>query len=236
MSDDSSDLRGLAAVINQRLAAQARIARATAFGWVCAGGAIAFVLVGMGAALALIGYSSTLSVRPAAEDMASSLARAFSDAEIKTKVSGQMTLAPDSLVKLAPNQTVKFQEGTIVKLDPDSSVRVVGDLKIDVPQPSKQQLQLDATTGENELPITNYTIFRSVQFGNGQVVTGWNYDLADTARPRFQYCYYSENIERGLAAKYTIAVNSSAKRPSSLAKLSFNFDGAVPNCIWFSGS
>jgi len=53
------------------------------------------------------------------------------------------------------------------------SVRVVGDLKIDMPQPSKQQLQLETTSASDELPFTNYTIFRSVNYDTGAVVTGW---------------------------------------------------------------
>jgi len=75
-----------------------------------------------------------------------------------------MSLAPNSEVRLASGQTVRVEEGTTVKLDPSSSVRVVGDLKIDMPQPSKQQLQLETTSASDELPFTNYTIFRSVGY------------------------------------------------------------------------
>ena len=105
-----------------------------------------------------------------------------------------------------------------------------------MPQPSKQQLQLDTTSKSEELPFTNYTIFRSVSYGSGEVVTGWHFDLSDTLRPKNQFCYYTQNVEKGLAAKYTIAVNASPLRPSPLAKLSFEFDGALAACTWFSGA
>jgi hypothetical protein len=141
-----------------------------------------------------------------------------------------------SELKLATGQTVKLAEGAIVGLDPNSSVRVIGNLKIDMPQPSKQQLQLDTTSSSDELPFTNYTIFRSVSYGAGEVVTGWDFDLSDTTRPKIQFCYYTQSMDKGLAAKYTIAVNDSPKRPSTLEKLSFNFEGALLNCIWFSGA
>jgi hypothetical protein len=132
-------------------------------------------------------------------------------------------------------ETVRLNEGAIVKLDPSSSVRIVGNLKVDVPQPSKQQLQLDTKAKTDELPFTNYTIFRDVSYEKGHVVTGWNYDLSDSTRPKVQYCYYQQSVEKGLSAKYTLAVNDSPRRPSALTKVSFNFDGALENCIWFSG-
>jgi hypothetical protein len=148
-----------------------------------------------------------------------------------------MTLDPSSEISLVPNQSIKLADGSIVKLDPDSSIRVVGDMKVDLPQPSERQLQLGAKTAEgNELPITDYTIFRSVTFSGGQVVTGWNYGLSDTTRPKVQYCYYTKDLEQGLAAKYTLAFNGRPNPPSALAKTTFDFDSAFANCIWFSGN
>lgn len=177
-----------------------------------------------------------LSVKPAAEEVAKALVDAIQRSELKTTVTGTMSLAPDSEIVLAPGQIVRLNEGATVKLDPNSTIRVVGDLKIDIPQPSKQQLQLDtmSKSGE-ELPFTNYTIFTDVKFGTGEVVTGWNYDLSDTLRPKQQYCYYGESLDKGLSARYTLALNGTPQRPSPLAKLSFNFDGAIANFIWFSG-
>ena len=233
--DRNIDVGGLAAVINSRLAAEARIARAISFGWIGGGTAIALCLTGLGCAAALYGYSYMISVKPVAEGVATALVQAIEHAELKTSVTGTMSLAENSEVHLAAGQSVKLEDGAIVKLEPNSSVRVVGDLKIDIPQPSKGQLQLDTTSKNDELPFTNYTVFTSIQYGTGEVVTGWNYDLSDTMRPKTQYCYYGQRVDTGLSARYTLAVNNMPQRPSPLAKLSFNFDGAVANCIWFSG-
>lgn len=231
------NIDSFAAVVNNRLAAQSRIARAIAFVWLCGGAALAFVLTGLGVAVAFWGYSQIISVQSAAEVASKALVTALEQAELKTNVTGVMNLAPSSEVKLAPNQSVKLAEGSTVKLDPASEIRVVGDLKLDIPQPSQSQLQPDTrAAGADVLPTTDYTIFRSVPFGAGIVVTGWNFALSDPARPRVQYCYYSQDIEKGLAAKYTLAFNGTPNRPSSLAKVSFNFDSALANCVWFSGS
>jgi hypothetical protein len=197
----------------------------------CAGIALFAGLTGLGFASAIYGFSCVYSIQPAAEQTAQALVFALERAKLKTTVSGTMSLSPNSELRLATAQTVKLEEGAIVALDPKSSVRVIGDLKVDMPQPSRQQLQVDTTSRSDELPFTNYTIFRSVDFGAGEVVTGWNYELSDRLRPKAQYCYFKER--KSLALKYTIAFNGSPQLPST--KPPFDFDKAVANCIWFSG-
>jgi hypothetical protein len=121
--------------------------------------------------------------------------------DLKTIVSGTVSSAPETELKLAPNQAVKTEEGTTVKLDPNSSIRVIGDLKVDIPRPSEQQLQLAVTSASEALPSTNYTIFRGVGFSPGEVVTGWMYELSDTVRPKVQFCYYRQSLDKGVSAK-----------------------------------
>lgn len=227
---------GFAAVLNSRLTAESRIARAKSFGWQCGGWAIASCLAGAGAALAFWGYSATLSVMPTAELAAKAIADAFQRAELKTIVSGTMALSPESQLTLAKDQKVGLVEGTTVKLDPSSTVRIVGDLKVNVPQPSKEQLQLDATSVSKELPFTRYTIFNSASFGQGTVVTGWSFEVSDPTRPTYQRCYYEQVLNKSISATQTVAIDGAPRRLSALTKLPFDFDGAVANCIWFSGT
>jgi len=59
--------------------------------------------------------------------------------------------------------------------------------------------------------------------------------LTDPLRPKSQYCYYEQHVNRDLSVRYSIAINNSPLPPSPLVKSKFNFDGAVANCIWFSG-
>jgi hypothetical protein len=230
----NESLVAFAATLNSRVEAEARIRRAIAFGWLCSGCAIAACLISAGIAAALLGYSHMISINPSAEIAAKALGDAFQKAQIRTSVTGTMVLA-NTEVSLAKDQSVKLAEGSVVKLDPGSSVRVTGDFKTDVPQPSKRQLQLDATTTSKDLPFTRYTVFKSAPFGAGVVVTGWNFELTDTSRPHFQRCYYEQFLDKGIAATQTIAIDGSPRRPSALTKLSFDFDGALGNCTWFSG-
>jgi hypothetical protein len=232
--EETDDVGGLATIINLRLADNARLARALAFAWFGGGLSIALLLTGLGLTLAFYGYSYTVSIRPAAEQTAKALADAFERTVLKTSVTGTMALAPNSELVLASDQKVRLDDGSMVKLDPSSTVRVVGDLKIDMPQPTKEQLQLGTKTQNDELPFTSYTIFRSVKFGSGKVVSGWKFDLADR-RPKCQYCYYSQDIDSNLSSSQTIGVNGSVQRPPPSAKLSFDFDAAAVYCEWFSG-
>jgi hypothetical protein len=232
--EGNESLVTFAATLNSRVEAEARIKKAIAFGWFCGGFAIAACLISAGLAAAMLGYSYMISVNPSAEIAAKALGDAFQKAQIKTSVTGTMALA-NAEVSLAKDQSVKLAEGSVVKLDPASSVRVTGDFKTDVPQPSKRQLQLDATTNSKDLPFTRYTVFKSAPFGAGVVVTGWNFELSDTSRPQVQRCYYEQTLDKGIAATQTVAVDGAVRRPSALTKLSFDFDGALGNCIWFSG-
>jgi hypothetical protein len=232
--NENIDIAGLAAVINSRLGSEARVAKTIAFAWLCGGTAIALCLTGLGVAAAFYGYSFMLSVQPAAEQTAKALADAFERTQLKTIVSGVMSLSPNAELRLAKDQTIKLYEGTTVRLDPNSSVRVTGDIKM--PQPSKEQLQMAATSASDELPFTSYTIFKSVGYGSGLVESGWYYDLSDTSRPKYQFCHYRERLDKGLSGKITLAVNGSPRRPSTSTKLPFNFDEALRNCIWVSGT
>jgi hypothetical protein len=141
--------------------------------------------------------------------------------------------SPVNYVKIAaPAVRTAGAEPALWPLYP--SVRVAGDLKM--PQPSNQQLQVDTTSQSNELPFTSYTIFKTVNYGSGVVESGWSYDLSDTMRPKFQHCQYRQSLDKGVAGKFALAVNGFPLRPSSLARLSFNFDEALANCIWVSGT
>jgi hypothetical protein len=220
-------------MINSRLAADARIARAAAFVWFCAGVALALILGGLGVTFAFLGYSRTIAMSSAADLVAHALVNALEHTKLTTIVSGSVSLAEGTELKLAKDQRVSLNRDATVKLAENSSVRIISNFNI--PKPSSRQLHVDTTSKRSELPFTEYTIFKSVEFGKGEVVTGWNYDLSDTVRPKSQSCYFTQELNGGVAAKYVIAVNNTPERPSDLTTVRFDFDGALKNCIWFSG-
>jgi len=234
--DGYGGMGAFAASLNSRLGAQARISQAIGFAWLCGGAAIATCLAASGMALAFLGYSYMVSVKPASDAIAKAIVVALQQTKLKTNISGTVSLSSDSRLRLADGESVKIDEHTsTVKLDPNASVRVIGDLKVDVPQPSKEQLQQETTSKNDDLPITDYTIFRNGAYGSGQVVSGWSYDLADTIRPKFQYCYYTEDVTRGIATRLPLAINGVVLPRSNAAKPAFDSNAAAANCVWFSG-
>lgn len=233
-SEGDDPIGAFAAALNARLAADAHIKRAVAFGWFCAGCAIAVCLFALGGALAIWGYSHTISVEPSAKIVAKAFEDSFRRLQLRSSVTGVMVLSNPE-ISLAKDQVVRLAEGSTLKVDPASSIRVAGEFRTDVPQPSKRQLQLDATTSAKELPFTRYTVFKSAPFGAGVVVTGWNFDLSDTTRPQLQRCYYEQTLDKGISATQTIAVDGTPRKSGALTKLTFDFEGALGNCIWFSG-
>jgi hypothetical protein len=57
-----------------------------------------------------------MSVRWAGDEVAQALADALQRSDIKTTISGRMSLAPDSELRLATGQTVRLEDGTTLKL------------------------------------------------------------------------------------------------------------------------
>jgi hypothetical protein len=88
----NESLETFAATLNSRVAADARVRKALAFGWLCGGCAIAACLISTGLAAALLGYSYMISVSPSAEIAAKALSDALQKAQIRTSVTGTMTL------------------------------------------------------------------------------------------------------------------------------------------------
>ena len=86
----------------------------------------------------------------------------------------------------------------------------------------------------DELPFTDYTIFKSVDFVGGEVVTGWNFDLSDTDRPKTQICYFNQHVEKGVGIRQILAVNKTPLQTVASAKAKFDLESALSNGIWFS--
>lgn len=236
MADElPSDIGAFPAVLNARLAADARIAKTIAFCWFGVGFAGLSVLAGLGVVLALYGFSFVLSPVQSADLVAKSFVAAIAQSKMKTTVHGTMEIAPGTELSLAKDQIVSLAANATLKIDPDSSIRVVGDFKVDVPQPSKQQLQIDAVSSSKETPFTRYTVFKSARVGSGNVVTGWVFELADPLNPSSQYCYYSEMLANNVSVSQAVGKNGLPLRPSALNKLTFDFDTAYANCFWYSG-
>jgi hypothetical protein len=137
-------------------------------------------------------------------------------------------------VKVDPTGTVRLDaSGAVVRLDPDAVVNVRG-VTPEVPRPSQNQLY------PNTVPrfpkanvVTNYTVFKTVTHGKGEVVTGWVFTSNEEVSPWREYCYYSELIRDGVHARFELATDRQLLKTESPA--SFDQRSAAANCVWFGG-
>ena len=201
---NTTENRVLASAVNARIKSDARLLNARAALYRLAGIGIVCALAGVGVGAAFYGYSYTSDPTFPTAKVANTVAEALSKVTLKT-------------------------EGT-VKLDPESTLAVGG--RSEIPTPTPAQLGAGAAPDSKAAVVTNFTVFKNVPFGSGQVVTGWNFSSSEQRSPNHQYCYYSEQIDG--TSKVTIDLGENG-RALPQAKARTNVDPAVAysNCVWF---
>ena len=200
--------RVLASSVNARIKSDARLLNARAALYRLAGIGLVCALTGVGIGAAFYGYSYTNDPTFPTEKVANTVAAALSKVTLKT-------------------------EGT-VKLDPDAKVEVGGAPRSEVPTPTAAQLGAGTSPDSKAPVLTNFTVFKNVPYGSGQVVTGWNFSSSEQKSPNHQYCYYSEQIDG--TSKVTIDLGENGRSlPQAKARVNVDPTIAYSNCVWFKG-
>jgi hypothetical protein len=142
----------------------------------------------------------------------------------------------DGQVALKPNQSVGLDPNATVGIVPDAVVRVKGE--ISVPPPPDDGRRSTNQSGRRPVHssklLTNYTVFKHVQFGSGWVMTGWNYASNKQDSPSSQYCYYSENLDE--TSKDTVGLGSNGQMATQSGQSPIDVAEAFRNCVWFGGA
>src|SRR5262249_34095216 len=187
-------------------------------------------MVGAGIGLACFGYSFVSDGRVQAHKMADAMRQALERAQLTT--TGELKLADGSTVALAPGGQVAIAPGGVVRGDPSYTAK---NSKNDDVLPTPVLPPAQTTPSLPSKVITQYTIFKTVQFGKGQVVTGWSFADSNQAYPANQYCYYSEKANDTIAVRTDLGTN---KTMLSNLKPRPDIDliAAYNSCVWFSGS
>ncbi len=208
--------RALAGAVNRRVGAEASLVYAKAWLIRCAALGLLALMIGAGVGLAFLGYARSKDASGAAERLADTLTKAIERAKLHAE------LDPDSTVKLDP--------AAQVALDPHAMVHLADDK---APRPTRQQLAPDAAPASKAAVRTNYTIFKAVRFGAGEIVTGYNFAPDGTA-PEHQYCYYADGIDRQSFKTLHIAAEGRYTAPLNPPP-GFDAIKAAGNCVWFDG-
>ena len=208
--------KALAGVVNARVQADASLIAAKA--WAIRLGAIGLMalLIGAGVGLAYLGVAKSRDASGAAERLADTLTKAIERAKLHA------ALDPDAIVKLDP--------AAQVAMDPNAKVRIADN---PLPRPTKEQLKPDATSPSRTAVRTNYTVFKTVRWGNGQVVTGYTFAPDDKA-PSHQYCYFADGIDQQSFKTVHIAAEGRFTAPPNPPP-GLDAAKAAAECIWFDG-
>jgi hypothetical protein len=226
----SSETSTLYDVAKTKLTAGAQLEQAKTTLYRFGGMGVLAAMLGAGIGLACFGYSYVTDGRAQAQKMADAIVQALEKAQLTT--TGDVKLADGSTVGLAPGGQVMLAPNSTVRVDPSSTVKVPGIVNPDTHSTTAPPPVQAAASPQNKI-ITQYTIFKTVAFDKGQVVTGWNFENSNQISPALQYCYYSEKSDELVQVRIDLGRNGAmmenfTPRPGVDLIVAFN------NCVWFS--
>jgi hypothetical protein len=217
----NSETTTLYDVAKTKLTADAKLHQAKTTLYRFGGLGVFAAMLGAGIGLACFGYSYVTDGRAQAQKMADARVQALEKAQLTT--TGDVKLADGSTVGLTPGGQVMLAPNSTVRVESSSALKVPGFVNPDTHSTAPPP-PIQAAPSPQSKVITQYTIFKTVSFDKGQVVTGWNFDDSNQINPAYQYCYYSELGRNGAM------MENLKSRPGIDLIAAFN------NCVWFSGT
>ena len=226
--------RALAGVIQRRIKSDASMIAATATFWRLLGVGGLLLLGGLGIAAIIFAYSYITDSRSTMEKLTDAMVNGLNKVTFKVAdVKGNVTLADGATVQLDPGAVVHLDSrGAIVKLDSSGAVVHLDGSGMNVPRPTERQLNTSAAPASNAPVVTDFTVFKNVQFGDGIVSTGWKFKSSTDQSPNSQYCYYTSSTDAGVWIRYDLATDTG---PVTADHRNFpvNFNAALASCVWF---
>jgi hypothetical protein len=196
---------------------------------------LGLILFGIGSALGVgfYGYSFISRNAENIKTLSSTFSKALSEVELRSTAIGTVQLKPNEL-SLAKGQTVSLDSNSRLLLDPKATVTADGELRVQAPSVSAPQNTVSraATKAPN---ITNFTVFKTVPFDKGAVMTGWIFLTSAQRSPTSQYCYYTEDAETpGLKVSFDLGEDNVPNAPKTTNSKGFDIAAAFGRCVWFN--
>jgi hypothetical protein len=132
------------------------------------------------------------------------------------EVSGKVQLEDTTLKLDASGQTVRLDTT-------GASVRVNGGSFPNAPI-------MQAPSGARV--VVDYNVFHRVDFGGGEVITGWEYNSSQDSAPAHQYCQYRRTGLPGVGFPVWQIASDGVAIPI-VGQPGFDVAGALRNCVWF---
>jgi hypothetical protein len=217
--------------IRSRIAADGFLITGKAAFWRLVG--LGFIAFGVGAAvgIAFYGYSYITRSEENLSSLSSAFARALSEVQLHATAQGSVQLQPTELT-LAKGQTVSLDSNSRVLLDPASKVLADGEMRVRAPTISVPQSVAPRSAPTAPI-ISNFTVFKAVPFGEGDVMTGWIFLTSTQKSPTHQYCYYTVHSDTpGLNVSLDLGDDERPETPKNVPN-GFNVADAFSRCVWF---
>jgi hypothetical protein len=198
---------------------------------------VGLIALGLGAAVGMgfFGYANITRNSSSEAILSSAFSKALSEAKLHGKVEGAVQIEPREL-PLAKGQTVSIDPSSRLLLDPTAKVNADGELRVQAPSISVPKTTVSPSRA-SRLPITNFTVFKSVPFESGHILTGWRFLTSAQTQPTNQYCYYSTELDTP-SSSLRIDVATNEKLDPTAKDMAKNFDvvSAFDKCVWYKSA
>jgi hypothetical protein len=220
----------LSSALRNRVASEMFYISGVAGFWRAVG--IGFVGLGFGVAIGvtLYGYSFIARNSNNTAMLSQAFAKALSGVQLSGIAEGTVQLEP-SEISLAKGQEVSLEGSSRLLLDPSAKVLAEGEIKVQMPSiPVPQNIPRPASRNPT---IANFTIFKSVPYEKGSVLTGWTFLTSAQTAPTSQYCYYHERGDDPDIALQVEVGNDEIMATLKDGSKSIDLSAAFNRCVWF---
>lgn len=233
MEQSSTPLNiALAQTLSARLSSEMAVTSGRSGFW----RAIGLGLLGLGAGAAIgigfYGYSFVTRNSDQMRAFSSAFEKALATTELRGTAGGKVELNVSQLT-LAKGATVSIDPSSRILIDPTTKVIAEGEIRVHAPSISVPRSPSPKSPAQSRT-ISNFTVFKTVPFERGDVVTGWNYLTSAQDVPTQQYCYYHERGDNSdVAIQINLASDGIPDTERSAPK-TFNYAAATVRCVWFN--
>ena len=187
--------------------------------------------IGTAIGIGFYGYSFVTRTSSQMEVFSVAFNKALSSVELHGTADGKVEVTSPEL-KLAKDAIVTFDSESRLLLDPSAKVAADGEIRVQVPAISMPRTPTPKNASQAKT-IANFTVFKSVLFEQGSILTGWTFLTSAQESPTVQYCYYSEKGENSdLALRIELATDG-VPDANKAAPKAFDINAALARCVWF---
>jgi len=187
--------------------------------------------IGTAIGIGFYGYSFVARSSGQMEMFSSAFQKALSAVELHGIADGKIEVTSPELT-LAKGATVAFDSSSYLLLDPTAKVLADGEIRVQAPAISFPRTPTPKNPAQTKT-IANFTVFKSVPFDQGDVLTGWIFLTSAQESPTQQYCYYNERADNSdLAIRIDLATDG-VPETNKAAPKAFDAVAALAKCVWF---